>query len=158
MRRDIRLLVVTGLVAVGAGLSVAILVINAAGGPKTSSDREPVTVGKVSSLRTHIRSNGPACFPDLAEGDRPFCVTLVDDPPSEDRFAAFHLLLLRSTGGNAGEDGDTERCFAKWDRKQRHFEDCRGKAIDPQIMREFPLSTDGGDNDPVLVDVRQDSK
>lgn len=158
MRQDVRLLVVTSLVAVGAGLSVAILVINAAGGPRVSPTRAPINVGRAGALRAQIHSNGPACFPDLARGDRTFCVALIHNPPQADRLAALQLLLPQSTERTPGQDGSTDRCFAQWDRSQQRFEDCHGKPVGPETMREFPLHTGGRADDPVLVDVRQNSK
>lgn len=139
MRRDVRLLITTGIAAVGAGLVVAILVISAAGGPKTAQETEPVEVGTVANLERQIREGGPVLFPDLARGDRAFYVTLVDG-----KLAALH----------AYAPGQGTTCSVEWNRKERRFEDCKARPVDPHTLGRLALTTEGGSNDPVVVDPR----
>lgn len=139
MRRDIRLLIATGIAAVGAGLVVAALVISASGGPKVARKAEPVTVGTVSNLERQIREGGPVLFPDLARGDRTFYVTLVDG-----KLAALH----------AYAPGRGTTCSVEWDRKVGRFEDCENRSVDPHALGRLALTTEGGSDDPVVVDPR----
>lgn len=139
MRRDVRLLIATGIAAIGAGLVVAALVIRAAGGPKVVSEAEPVEVGIASNLERQIREGGPVLFPDLARGDRAFYVTLVDG-----KLAALH----------AYAPGQGTTCSVEWDRKALRFEDCEARPVDPHALGRLALTTEGGSNDPVVVDPR----
>ena len=139
MRRDVRLLIATGIAAIGAGLVVAALVIRAAGGPKTVQEAEPVEVGTVANLRRQIGDGGPVLFPDLARGSRAFYVTLVDGK----------LAALRAYAPGRGTT-----CSVVWDRKAQRFEDCKDRPVDPHALDRLELTTEGGSNDPVVVDPR----
>lgn len=138
MRHDIRLLWATGLFAAIAGVVVGVLVVRAAGGPKTGPRAEPMEVGTPESLRAAIRSHGPVLFPDLAGGDDAFYVVEI-----EGDLAAVRAFV-----------GDGTGCPVVWDRRQRRLEDCRAAAVDPSGLDRFELTDPTPPGEAVVVDPR----
>lgn len=142
MRYDMKLLWATGLFAAVAGVFVGVLVVRAAGGPKTGPRAEPMEVGTAESLRAAIRSQGPVLFPDLAGGGDAFYVIEI-----EGRLAAVRAFV-----------GNGTACPVVWDRKERRLEDCRAAAVDPSRLDRFELTGTAQDGEAVVVDPRHLSR
>lgn len=138
MRHDMKLLWATGLFAAIAGVLVGVLVVRAAGGPKTGPIAEPMEVGTEANLRTAIRSHGPVLFPDLAGGDQAFYVLDI-----EGELRAVRAFTRPGTG-----------CPVVWRPREQHLEDCEGAQVDPSRLDQFELTAPQRPGEAVLVDPR----
>ena len=125
------------------GLAVGIVVvavINAGGGGGEPQAYQPFFVGTVERVTKQIKDGGPVCYPDPKRGDRSFCLDLEGD-----QIIAVHVV----------PPGGTAECLVQWDRNDRRYEECRGTAVDRNVLSRFPVLTrEISEKISVFVDVR----
>jgi len=136
-----RLVALTALVAVLAGIFVAVAVILATGQQAVAPDEyEPFRVGRADVLVDTVRDR-PVFFADPTGGERGFAFTL-----HEGDFLALHVV---PPGGSA-------ECPVDWSVEASRFEDCEGQVHRPEELARFQVRVvDEGDEEIVLVDLRR---
>jgi hypothetical protein len=107
------------------------------------ADYVPFPAGEYDTIVGSIRDEGPVQFPDLLGGTRSFSLDLLDGD-----LVALRLLAPDST--------DDDPCGVQLGDDRHGYVDCRGAAVDPHDLDQFPLvfSGDDGGGD-VSVDVRR---
>jgi hypothetical protein len=139
-----RVILATAAVVMGLVVGiVAVVVLNSRGGGE-APPYQPFFAGTSDRVTKQIKEGGPICYQDPKEGQRSFCLDLVDD-----QFVAYHVL---PPGGSAA-------CLVQWDRSEKRYEDrCSGAPVDPVTLARFPILTkDIGGKISVFVDVRTPS-
>lgn len=136
-----RLVLLTAVAAVAAGVFVAVAVILATGeGTSTPEEYQPFRIGRADRLAEQIRDR-PVFFADPTGGERGFALALHDGD-----FVALHVV---TPGGSA-------ECPIDWAVEDERFEDCDGRVWTPPQLARFDLRLVEEDGvDIVVVDLRR---
>ena len=140
--RDQRnLLLFAGGMLLAAVVLVAVLLIQASarGVDGSATNDGPVEFGSASAIAGSIQTGGPRCYPDLAGGSKPLCLTLLDG----------HLVAVRALAPGTAD------CPISVDRRTLGLVDCRGAAVDPHVLDQFAVTVAPGKDDTLSVDLRQ---
>jgi hypothetical protein len=121
---DRKLLVVTGLVAVAAGLIVAGLILLATGKTTDVAEPgEPITIGLESAIHQNLEEEGPYFYPDPLGGDRNVLMALEDG-----EVVALSNIVPASGDCRVQTTGDVDV-----------LEDCEGNPIETTELNRYRL-------------------
>ena len=138
-RKDARLLIVAGALAVVGGLVVAAVLLIATGGRSGPAEYRPFAAGPEFDLRRELRKGGPFYVPDPFGGNRSILWSLEDDQV---------VPLAVHTAGD-------RTCRVIWRGRVDSFEDCDDNRLTsdeiPRYRSRVPAS--GANEGIVLVDL-----
>jgi hypothetical protein len=139
--RGTRVILATAAVVLGLVVGiVAVAVITSRGGGEPPV-YQPFFAGQSDRVTKQIKEGGPVCYQDPKEGERSFCLDL-----DGEQIIALHVI----------PPGGTAACLVKWDRTEKHFEDCHGTPVDRAALARFPVLTkEISGKISVFVDVRE---
>jgi hypothetical protein len=120
---DAKLLIVTGLAAIGAGLFVAIVILFATGNAEGPEEGEPITLGLASSLEEAVAEEGAIYLADPGGGSRSIWLAEED--------GELVALSARVPG--------TADCYVDDTGETGVFEDCEGNEVLTTELNRYHL-------------------
>lgn len=127
MRRDIRALVITGVVAVVAGIAVAGALLWSTSRNKTPTKPQPFAAGVSHSIREQL-NEGPFYYPDPFGGTRDFWFAIEDGN------------IVALSANLPGEKG----CRVRYLGEKKGFVDCHDHPVAEHDLARFQLKLETG--------------